>query len=124
MEALEYLLKKEWSMGNGQCPECGGVPESWFPHPLHATPDTLGHERNCPLAAGITDIGGTPLYLGESKLTGEYRWGLVDLTPETDNLFGSAFRMLPADEPVSEREQLFRDDMARCMREIEERMGL
>ena len=92
--ALDYLLSKEWSMGNGQCPECGGVPESWFPHPCHTTADTLGHKEDCCLAAGIKELGGSPLYLGESKLEGEYVFAFP-----LEGKGNKCFRMVPKGTP-------------------------
>lgn len=77
-KTLKYLLKKEWSMGNGQCPECEGVPESWFPHPLCKTSSKLGHTRRCSLALAIKASGGTPLFLGQSKLEGEYKFAIKE----------------------------------------------
>lgn len=62
---LSELLRTEWSMGNGQCPECYGCPESWFGHPLHKTSDTIGHETDCAMAKAIIQLGGKPLMLGE-----------------------------------------------------------
>jgi len=54
-------------MGNGQCPDCCGVPESWFGHPLHMTPKTIGHRKNCQRAASIKELGGNPLMIGQFK---------------------------------------------------------
>ncbi len=56
MTILDYLKGKEWSMGNGQCPECYGVPDSWLGHPCHPTKDTLGHESDCVLASSIKQL--------------------------------------------------------------------
>jgi hypothetical protein len=67
MSTLKYLREKEYSMGNGQCPECCGVPPSWHGHPCHPTPQSIGHKRNCPLAAAIMEQGGSVLFQG--KLT-------------------------------------------------------
>ena len=64
MSAIKYLKEKEWSMGNGQCPECCGAPEKWFGHPCYMTPDTIGHEKDCELAASLKDLGETPLMKG------------------------------------------------------------
>jgi hypothetical protein len=108
--ALKYLLKKEWSMGNGQCPECGGVPECWFPHPLHAEPESLGHKKYCVLARAIEEAGGKPLYLGKSKLKGKYRFGLSDDSP--------IYHMIPADEPLSEREKRVLERHAKILDDI------
>lgn len=64
-KVTEYLKNKEWSMGHGQCPECGGVPPSWHGHPCHMTPDTIGHDSKCTLAEALRDAGETPLMKGE-----------------------------------------------------------
>ena len=68
----KYLLEQEWSMGNGQCPDCCGNTESWLGHPLFLTSEKLGHEKNCPLAEAMVSAGLKPLYQGKSKLKGEY----------------------------------------------------
>lgn len=73
MSALKFLLAKEWSMGNGQCPECCGVPEDWIGHPCHLDSTKIGHEPDCELAAAIKDAGGAPLMMGESKRADTYR---------------------------------------------------
>jgi hypothetical protein len=78
MTALDYLLAHEWSMGNGQCPECHGVHAGWYPHPCHMTPDTIGHKLDCPLAASILDVGGKPLFLGAFKDSKQYENYITD----------------------------------------------
>ncbi len=65
-KARAWLKRKEWSMGNGQCPECFGVPPSWLGHPCYLTPDTIGHKFNCALAAVLKD----PIMLGYFTLDG------------------------------------------------------
>jgi hypothetical protein len=65
--ALDYLLSREWSVGNGQCPECLGVPASWYGHPCYRYPDQVGHKKDCPLAASIKELGGEPLMVGTYK---------------------------------------------------------
>ena len=65
--AVKYLLSKEWSMGNGQCPECFGVPASWHGHSLYLTGADIGHERNCSLAKSLAELGKTPLMKGDYK---------------------------------------------------------
>lgn len=62
--ALRYLKRKEWSMGNGQCPDCYGVSTEWLGHPLHMTPDSIGHKQGCPLAAAIAELGVAPVMIG------------------------------------------------------------
>ncbi len=64
--ALNYLRGKlEWSMGNGQCPECYGVHGGWLGHPFHPTPSSIGHEPDCQLARAICSLGGEVVYRGE-----------------------------------------------------------
>ena len=65
VKAVEYLRKREWSMGNGQCPDCCGVPESWHGHPCHLTAATIGHSQDCPLADALRHAGEKPLMKGE-----------------------------------------------------------
>ena len=67
VNALKYLLKREWSMGNGQCPDCCGVPASWHGHPLYLTTKGIGHKKACKLALAIKDAGGKPLMIGQFK---------------------------------------------------------
>ncbi len=69
---LKYLLKKEWSMGNGQCAECEGVSEDWLGHPLFLTSDLIGHEANCAVAELIKELGVAPLYIGDFTSAVEY----------------------------------------------------
>ena len=64
-KAIDYLKKREWSMGNGQCPECFGVPESWHGHPCHMSAKTIGHEAGCSLAEALRAAGERPLMKGE-----------------------------------------------------------
>jgi len=51
--SLKYLLRQEWSMGNGQCPECcGSKPDmGWWT-------ETVGHKPGCELAKAIESAGG------------------------------------------------------------------
>lgn len=69
---LKHLKEKEWSMGNGQCPECYGVPESWLGHINHLTFDTIGHKKDCVLVACLRELGEAPLIKGEFKGEAEY----------------------------------------------------
>src|SRR5271167_2064177 len=77
MSSLAYLKKKQWSMGNGQCPDCCGVPKSWLGHPLYLDGTEIGHERKCSLAAAIADAGGKPLYIGDYKPKIKYETCLI-----------------------------------------------
>lgn len=63
-KALAYLRNIEWSMGNGQCPECHGARASWYGHPCHRDPEGIGHRATCELAAAISALGEAPLMVG------------------------------------------------------------
>ena len=78
MSAIKYLKEKEWIMGNGQCPECYGVPPVWHGHPLHLTSDSIGHKPDCKLASAIRDAGGHPIMIGEYKSEIEYEDYITD----------------------------------------------
>ena len=52
-------------MGNGQCPECYGVPKSWHGHPDYLKARTIGHEINCKLAESLRGLGDEPLMKGD-----------------------------------------------------------
>ena len=76
--AVKFLRNKEWSMGNGQCPECCGVPASWHGHPCHMTTEGIGHEANCSLAAALVAVGDTPLMKGTFKSNAEFEHYISD----------------------------------------------
>lgn len=83
-EAAKYLKRREWSMGNGQCPECCGVPASWHgKHPLHMDAASIGHEANCQLAAALRNAGEAPLMKGMFISNVEYEQYISD-----DGCFG------------------------------------
>ena len=77
-KAIEYLKKREWSMGNGQCPDCCGVPESWHGHPCHMTAETIGHESGCSLAETLREMGERPLMKGEFKSDAQFEHYISD----------------------------------------------
>ena len=52
--AIEYLREKEWSMGNGQCPECGGLSKEWLEDTIWSD---VGHETECKLATALESLG-------------------------------------------------------------------
>lgn len=67
MTALEFLRKDEWTMGNGQCPDCcGHAPGKWAPHPCVPTKAHEGHKPDCGRAAAITELGGAVVYATET----------------------------------------------------------
>jgi hypothetical protein len=87
-EALDYLKKEEWSMGNGQCPKCCGVHAGWHGHPCYMTTEKIGHKPDCPLAGAIKSAGGSPLMQGDFKSEVEYEHfisetGLYGTRPKT-----------------------------------------
>lgn len=75
---LKYLLDKEWSMGNGQCPECCGVSEKWLGHFNHLDSTKLGHEKDCVIADMLIEHGIKPLFIGKSKLKQKYEIYVTD----------------------------------------------
>lgn len=77
-KTINYLKKREWSMGNGQCPDCEGVPPSWHGHSLHMDAGSIGHEPDCPLAASLRELGVTPLMKGEFTSDIEYEHFISD----------------------------------------------
>jgi hypothetical protein len=76
----DYLRQKEWSAGNGQCPECWGVPPDWL-GPGHP-PQSIGHEKDCPLGKAIESLGGAVIFKGsyypEAIVLEEYQKRLAD----------------------------------------------
>lgn len=76
---IKFLKDKEWSLGNGQCPECYGVPESWLGHPLYLNSKGIGHKDNCTIAKAMKDVGLKPLYIGKSKIKKEYETYINDI---------------------------------------------
>jgi hypothetical protein len=76
--SIEFLKKREWSMGNGQCPECCGVPESWHGNPCYLTTENIGHELNCKLAESLKELGETPLIKGDFVSEIEYESYITD----------------------------------------------
>ncbi len=52
--ATEYLRNREWSLGNGQCPDCCGLD----PKPgLWDGRGTVGHTPKCKLANTLRELG-------------------------------------------------------------------
>ena len=61
-KALKLLRDGEWSMGNGQCPDCEACrpDETW-----HV--EFVGHERECARANAIQELGGEVEWKKENK---------------------------------------------------------
>jgi hypothetical protein len=72
---LVRLKEKEWSMGNGQCPSCGGLAPGWYKKDGFSSdirdPKMIGHRKFCILARMLKDYGGTPIILGKFAPTTE-----------------------------------------------------
>lgn len=79
MSLLKKLLKEEWSLGNGQCPICYGVPSSWHGHPLYKLAKDIGHAKKCSLAGLIEDAGGFALRKGDFNSTIEWETCFVPM---------------------------------------------
>lgn len=89
-DAATYFRKREWSMGNGQCPDCHGVPEGWYGHHCYMTTESIGHEKQCDLAAALVALGEKPLMKGEFTSHVEYEHyiselGIYGTRPKTAN---------------------------------------
>ena len=68
MSALEFLLKDEWTMGNGQCPDCcGNKPGAWAPHPCVPDKTYEGHRSDCQRALSIIELGGKVIFATNSQ---------------------------------------------------------
>lgn len=87
MKSIDYLRKIEWSMGNGQCPECYGVSEKWLGHPMYLTGKRIGHKLNCPLANALVELGEEVVIIGSFKSDLEYESYISD-----DGLFGTRLK--------------------------------
>lgn len=78
MSAVTYLRSKEWSMGNGQCPECCGAHAGWYGHPCHLEEASIGHKVDCSLAASLKSLAENVLYLGTFIATPEKKKEVED----------------------------------------------
>lgn len=63
-EALKYLLKEEWTMGNGQCDFCCGKAKTFYPQSMY---EEIGHEHDCGIGLAIRELGGDTYFKGELK---------------------------------------------------------
>ena len=61
------IRKKEWSMGNGQCPECCGLEAGFNGHLGSYNPFDCGHSKDCSIANSLTLLGEDVLYTKPSK---------------------------------------------------------
>ena len=73
-KAVEILKDKEWSMGNGQCPECYGLHKGWVEGDNIYLFKNVGHRENCGRANAIRELGGDVYFVGElDSETGEVK---------------------------------------------------
>ena len=66
---IEFLRKKEWSMGNGQCPDCCGLGVTFE---KQSDAKDIGHKKNCTRAKALRELGEKPLMKG--KYVPEFEW--------------------------------------------------
>jgi len=106
-ELLNKLIEREWSMGNGQCPDCGACPWPWsdvwpLNIPRYSTsfdyePEKAGHKIDCFSANIMLLLGHEPHFAnGKNKLIGVSRvrdYGLTLMNP-----------IVSIDEPLDELE--------------------
>jgi len=58
-QALDFLKRAEWSVGNGQCPQCMGLSPNFFDRATDTPPFAkTGHKQNCAHAELIQFIRG------------------------------------------------------------------
>jgi hypothetical protein len=113
MKALKYLRKREWSMGNGQCPECCGVHEGWLGHLLYKTSKNIGHKKKCKLAKAIKSLGGEVLYEGKSKLMDEYETFISE-----QGIFGTRLKTKDGCPRVKEYNEKFNAQIREIMNKV------
>ncbi len=75
-KALKFLLKNEWTMGNGQCDECCGGHKGWHDHPCYRGYEGTGHSYNCGIGLAIRELGGETHFIGELDNEGNRRYTL------------------------------------------------
>jgi hypothetical protein len=65
-KAIKQLRNMEWSMGNGQCPQCHGCRpnKGWWTK-------TVGHQKNCGIALALKELGANVQFekINKSKKT-------------------------------------------------------
>ena len=82
---IKYLKSKEWSLGNGQCPECyGHKPRNkwWTTY--------VGHENKCILAKSLVELGVSVVWkrINHSKHVrtfNNFRKQMIEKIKEYDN---------------------------------------
>ena len=102
--SLKYLKSKEWSMGNGQCPECLGAHEGWHGHPCYMEEDSIGHGKDCSLAKAIKELGGDVLYRGEYKSDKQFEYYI-----DNNGIFGTRLKTENGCEKYNKYEKEFSD---------------
>ena len=60
-----YLVKEEWSRGNGQCPVCGGLHPDWNEWGVNVPFEKIGHEKDCLLVLAMKEAGMNPIIKDE-----------------------------------------------------------
>ena len=63
--AIKFLREQEWTVGgNRQCPKCYGVSDKIYGEANHECANSIGHSKDCQLAAALIDLGEQPLMQG------------------------------------------------------------
>ncbi len=86
----QYLKKLQWSMGNGQCPECFGLKPFTFER---YTRRSHGHKQGCLLAKSMQAAGFKIIYRSQehqfNKRSGFYK--MFEIPLKTRNKFFKEF---------------------------------
>jgi hypothetical protein len=62
-KAMAYLVKHQWAMDKGQCPECKGMQPGAIPsRSPDGTTEHEGHKRGCELAEAIEEFNWPVIY--------------------------------------------------------------
>ena len=64
-KVIDYLQAREWSMGNGQCPDCCGLSLDWLRHFTYLPDRRAGHKLDCKLAGALREAGVEPMLEGD-----------------------------------------------------------
>lgn len=87
-----YLRKQEWSMGNGQCPECHAKGPSWLG--IGGWGQEIGHKPDCPMAAILKRLGQHVVF--HQEYARKETFGAVDWDhPTTQALLADIYKAHP-----------------------------
>jgi hypothetical protein len=87
--AIQYLQAREWNAGcggrenQGQCRDCLGCSPAWLGGYHAPVIESCGHKPDCPLAAAIRDLGGSPLFKIREP-TSDEKWATLSPQEQAD----------------------------------------